>query len=334
MDGGPGALGGAGLSSPPVAAARRTARGRPAPWSRPPRSAASKSAVMPIDSSPSSRRPASSRSGREPAPGVLGRRRDGHQAPHRQPERRQPVAKGRRGAGRASTLLRLSGQVHLDQHRGAGGVPGEHRTELGPVDGLPARDPRRERAHLVALERAEEVPARRRAARARARAPAPWRAAPGRGSHPGRSRPRRARPRRRVAGTVFVAATSVTDTGSRPARRAAAAMRARTDSMFRAITAASSRPSPPSDGPPAFTARARPRAPGVPSSRRGDARSDRSTPRCTRRHRRSPSRPRARARRAPPLGCRARAGRRRVRDRDRRSERDRPRGARSAAPNS
>ena len=135
---------------------------------------------------------ASSRSAANQRRGSPACGRHGHQARDVEPA---PPAGRRRGAGTvagsAAALLRLLAEVHLDEHPGARRAAGDLVAELGPVDRLPARDPRRERPHLVALEPAEEVPAH--AARRRAGRPRSWSAAPGPGSRRGRA-PRRRRP--------------------------------------------------------------------------------------------------------------------------------------------
>ena len=166
-------------------------------------------------------------------------------------------------------------------------------------------DPRRERAHLVALELPEEVPPRRTSG---ARA-ASWRAAPGRGSRRGRPRRRDHRLRPASTSTVLVAATSVTSSGVAPGaarrgRRSARAPRPTRGRDRRTAVALRRRRA-------AHDGRAPPRRPGGRSRRRAGGRSGRATPRCTPRRRRRRRRRPGPARRGRRPGCRARARRRR-----------------------
>ena len=129
------------------------------------------------------------------------------------PSARSASTSARHRRRAAAALLRLLRQVHLDEHPGARRPPGDLGAELGAVDRLPARDPRRERAHLVALQLPEEVPTRRGALEHR-------------GLGEQLLGPVLARRRRRPASTtcwttgstatVLVAATSVIAAGSRP----------------------------------------------------------------------------------------------------------------------
>ena len=174
--------------------------------------ATSKSSVMPIDSSASSRATACSRSSREPAAGVAVVGRHGHEPGDVEAVGAECVDQRGHRRRRAPALLRLLPQVHLHQDPGAGRAAGDLGAELGPVDRLPARDPRRELAHLVALELSEEVPAARPATAVLASSS--W----------ARFSPRSTTPASttsctRSTSTVLVAATSVIAAGSRPARR-------------------------------------------------------------------------------------------------------------------
>ena len=116
---------------------------------------------MPIDSSRQRRAPRPAPAAPRTTAGVVVVGRHRHQAGDVEAAGPEGVDQAAATvAGEAAALLRLLAQVHLHQHPGARRPPGDLGAELGPVDRLPARDPRRERAHLVALELPEEVPAR------------------------------------------------------------------------------------------------------------------------------------------------------------------------------
>ena len=170
--------------------------------------------------------------------------------------------------GRDARLRRLAGEVDLEQ-RGDGQPP---RGRVGVERVHELADPVHD-LHLVRLQVADEMPAKRVAVDARACARGPGRGSPRRPRRP----PRRAR-RARSSGTYFVATTTVTRR-TRPPRGAQVPLAER-----RRRSSASS-----------------------PRARRGASRAR------SRRDRRAPRRAAARApRRAPvPRGSRARAGRRR-----------------------
>ena len=127
-------------------------------------------------------------------------RRDHHQAHAAQVrQRRERVQQRRQRRGRDAALLRLARDVDLHQavlHVGAPRRPRRRSTSsssAGAVHGVDQRHLARQVLHLVALERADEVPARRRPGRGAAPPPPPaCRAAPARSS-------RRSRPGRRPA---------------------------------------------------------------------------------------------------------------------------------------
>src|SRR5262249_57345567 len=89
-------------------------------------------------------------------------RRDRHEPLDAQVLVPQRVDEAGRVAGRAPALLRLAGQVDLDQDPRPGCVPGDRGTERLAVDGLPPRDSSSEAPYFVALEASQEVPPRRR----------------------------------------------------------------------------------------------------------------------------------------------------------------------------
>ena len=137
--------------------------------------ATSKSSLIPIDSSREpevggqlAQRARTSGGGRRRAGGTVMRPATSR------PSAAERVDERRHRAGRQPPFCGSSRQVHLDQHPRAGRPPGDLGAELGAVDRLPARDPRRERAHLVALELPEEVPARAVPASAGALASSSW----------------------------------------------------------------------------------------------------------------------------------------------------------------
>ena len=95
----------------------------------------------------------------EPWARIVAGGRDGHEALDAQTQPPERVGEIWHVGGRTSPLLRLEGEVHLDEHVRAGGVPGDRDAERLPIDRLPPRDLPGEAPHLVALETPQEVPA-------------------------------------------------------------------------------------------------------------------------------------------------------------------------------
>ena len=228
--------------------------------------------------------PAELPQGVEPGPRVVARRRDRHQAGDGQPEPGQLVAERRGGVGRATTLLGLAGEVDLDQDGRPRRVAGEHGSELRAVDGLPAHDPRGERAHLVALERTEEVPPRGRSVARELGGLGQQLLGPvlPQVDEPGRERGVEARGgnglrRRHEADATGIPPRPSGGGGDAGAHRFDVGGDGR--GVARRVGGGRR-------GHGSITARSRRPAPGAPSGRHGGGRSGRGTPRCRRRRRR------------------------------------------------
>ena len=258
------------------------------------------------DRRPRSRRSCPSSTSRSPgrrSSGARGRRRAGDRRGRRHGHQSldaasvRPARVDERGAPRRARtpLLRLTRHVDLHEHRGAGRAPADLGRELRRGRPTATARPRRDGAHLVALQPPDEVPPQtRRRDVARAPRPSPTRSW-------ARFSPRSTAPaaiaaRTSSRPTSLVTTTSVTASGSRPggARRGRDAL-AHLGEPFATTSSRQHRDR--------RLAAGLARRAGTRSSRRESAV---QTPAVVERRRRR----RARARRGSRRGCRARAGRR------------------------